>query len=87
MQCATQPIISWQTIALELVRGRGEQQLVLHVLGSDAGRDARLLVALLDPVRQPLQVAVAVQRVTSQRPTSIQQTASKLTGKKLSRSF
>ena len=57
-----------RTIALELVRRRGQQQLVLHVFRSNASRNARLLVALLDPVRQPLEVAVAVQRVASQCP-------------------
>lgn len=61
------------TFALEVVRGRGEQQPVRHGLGAAAARDARLLVARLDPLGQPAQVAVAVQGVGAQSPGGAQQ--------------
>lgn len=54
------------TCACELLGRRGEQQLVGHVTRPGTAGDARLLVAALHPVGQPLHVAVAVQRVGPQ---------------------
>ena len=54
------------TETLEEVGGRGEQQVVAHRFRIRARRDARLEVVLLDPVRQPLEVAVAEERVVAQ---------------------
>ena len=48
------------TVALEIIGRRGQQEFVLHILRADTRRYARLLVTLLDPIRQPLEVAVAV---------------------------
>lgn len=53
------------TVALKLIGGRREQQFSLHPFGSGAASDARLLVSALDPVGEPHQAAVAVQRVGS----------------------
>ena len=55
------------TQALEVLRARAQQQLVVHFWRADAHGDARLLVVVFDPVGQPLEVTVAVQRVTTQR--------------------
>lgn len=63
----------WQcmfTCAGELLGRRGEQQFVSHVTGPGTAGNARLLVAALHPVWQPLHVAVAVQRVCTQSPAS-----------------
>lgn len=54
------------TCACELLGRRGEQQLVGHVTRPGTAGDARLLVATLHPVGQPLHVAVAVQGVGPQ---------------------
>ena len=54
------------TETLEEVGGRGEQQVVAHRFRIRARRDARLQIVLLDPVRQPLEVAVAEERVVAQ---------------------
>lgn len=56
------------TFALEPVSGGGEQESVSHGLGAAAAGDARFLVPCLHPLRQPAQVAVAVQWVGSQCP-------------------
>lgn len=63
----------WQsmfTCAGELLGRRGEQQFVGHVTGPGTAGNARLLVAALHPVWQPLHVAVTVQRVGTQSPAS-----------------
>ena len=61
------------TVALEAGRGRSEQQFVLHARGPGAGGNARFFVPVLDPVHQPLEAAVTVQGVVTQRPeTQIQ---------------
>lgn len=63
----------WQcmfTCAGELLRRRGEQQFVGHVTRPGTAGNARLLVAALDPVWQPLHVAVTVQRVGTQSTAS-----------------
>lgn len=49
---------------------RGQQELVEHGGGAYTGSDAGLHVVLLDPVREPLQVTVTVQLVTSQGQVS-----------------
>ena len=54
------------TCACELLGRHGEQQLVGHVARPGTAGDARLLIAALHPVGQPLHVAVAVQRVGPQ---------------------
>ena len=56
------------TVALEAGGGGGEEKLVLHSLRPAAGCDSRLLRPLLDPVDEPLEVTVTVQRVVTQRP-------------------
>ncbi len=55
------------TFALEHGGRRGEDEVVDHFAGTSARRNARLLVVALDPVGQPFEVAVAVQRVPAQR--------------------
>lgn len=47
---------------------RGQQELVEHGGGAYTGSDAGLHIVLLDPVREPLQVTVTVQLVTSKGP-------------------
>lgn len=54
------------TCAGKFLGWRGEQQFVSHVARPGTAGDAGLLVTALHPVRQPLHVAVAVQRVGSQ---------------------
>lgn len=63
------------TFALEVVGGRGEQQPVHHGFGAAAAGDPRLLVARLDPLGEPAQVAVAVQGVGAQSPRGAKQLA------------
>ena len=55
------------TEALEVSGGRCEDQVGGHCWWPGAFGDARLLEVLFDPVRQPLQVTVAVQGVVSER--------------------
>ena len=59
---------SIRTIALELVGWSGQEKFVLHVFWADAGCDSGLPVSLLDPVRQPFQLAVTVERVVTESP-------------------
>lgn len=56
------------TVAGEILGGRGEDELVLQGGGRGALGDTRLDVVSLDPRRQPLKAAVAVERVRAQRP-------------------
>lgn len=61
----------WQcvfTCAGELLRRCGEQKFVSHITGPSTAGNARLLVATLHPVWQPLHVAVTVQWVGTQSP-------------------
>ena len=51
------------TDALEGRGGAGQEELVLHLRGLGAFGDARLDVVSLDPLGQPLHVAVAVEGV------------------------
>lgn len=70
---STACVCVWQsmfTCAGELLGRRGEQQFVGHVTGPGTAGNARLLVAALHPVWQPLHVAVTVQRVGTQSPAS-----------------
>lgn len=58
------------TCAGELLWRRREQQFVGHVTRTRTAGYARLLVAALYPVWQPLHVAVTVQRVGPESPAS-----------------
>lgn len=69
--CHTTMACMWQSVSTcagELLGRRGEQQFVGHVARARAAGYARLLVAALHPVWQPLHVAVTVQRVGAQSP-------------------
>ncbi len=55
------------TAALELVRRRGEYELVPELVRGGAPGDPRLDVVALDPGRQPAEGAVAVERVGAER--------------------
>ena len=46
----------------------GEEELVEHGGGTTTGSDPGFHVVFLDPVREPLQVTVTVELVTSQSP-------------------
>ena len=54
------------TQALEVLRGAGEEELVLLGCGCGALGDARLDEVGLDPLAEPLEVAVAVEGVGAQ---------------------
>lgn len=60
-----QDLVAHTTAAAEVRRGSRQDQFVLHVLRLGTACNARLHIVQLDPVREPFQRAVAVQRIAA----------------------
>lgn len=59
--------IAYLTCTFKLLCRRGEEQFTLHPLWAGTASDPRFFVSGFDPVREPSQVAVTVQRVGTNR--------------------
>ena len=57
-----------ETFALEVISGRGEEELVPQSQRLGTASDARLDVVPFDPFSQPAKVTIAVERIRSHGP-------------------